>query len=89
MNSTDKLKALGEISPEYVDSAAKAGRRRPFRAFAIAAAALAAACGAFFAVRAALPKPKEKSVGYVGAFTVVNIIFLAVLLGVYFVCGLI
>lgn len=59
MNSTDKLKALGEISPEYVDSAAKAGRRRPFRAFAIAAAALAAACGAFFAVRAALPKPNN------------------------------
>ena len=34
---------------------------------------------------AALPKAKEKSVSYVGAFTVINIIFLAVLLGVYFI----
>ena len=34
---------------------------------------------------AALPKAKDKSVGYVGAFTVVNVIFLAVLLGLYFV----
>ena len=32
---------------------------------------------------AALPKAKEKSVSYVGAFTVVNIIFLAILLGVH------
>ena len=32
---------------------------------------------------AALPKAKEKTVSYVGAFTVINIIFLAVLLGVY------
>lgn len=56
MNSTDKLKALGEISPEYIDSAAGLKKRRPFRAVAVAAAALAAACGAFFAVRAALPK---------------------------------
>ena len=32
---------------------------------------------------AALPAPKKKSVNYIGAFTVVNIIFLAVLLGVY------
>ncbi|MBR5181623.1 MAG: citrate transporter [Clostridiales bacterium] len=38
---------------------------------------------------AALPKPKEKSVSYVGAFTVVNIVFLVVLLGVYFISGLI
>ena len=36
---------------------------------------------------AALPKAKEKSVSYVGAFTVVNIIFLAVLLGLYFLIG--
>ena len=34
---------------------------------------------------AALPKPKEKSVNYIGAFSIVNIIFLAVLLGVYFI----
>ena len=33
---------------------------------------------------AALPKAKEKSISYVGAFTVVNIIFLAVLLTLYF-----
>ena len=32
---------------------------------------------------AALPKAKEKSVSYVGAFTIVNIIFLAILLGVH------
>ena len=32
---------------------------------------------------AALPKEKEKSVSYVGAFTIVNIIFLAILLGVH------
>ena len=37
---------------------------------------------------AALPKAKEKSVSYVGAFTVVNIIFLAVLLALYFVLHL-
>ena len=34
---------------------------------------------------AALPKAKDKSVSYIGAFTVVNVIFLAVLLGLYFV----
>lgn len=34
---------------------------------------------------AALPKPKEKSVNYIVAFSVVNIIFLAVLLGLYFI----
>ncbi len=34
---------------------------------------------------AALPKAKEKSVNYIGAFSVVNIIFLAILLGVYFI----
>ncbi len=34
---------------------------------------------------AALPKAKEKSVNYIGAFSVINIIFLAILLGVYFV----
>ncbi len=34
---------------------------------------------------AALPKAKDKSVSYVGAFTAVNVIFLAVLLGLYFV----
>ena len=33
---------------------------------------------------AALPKAKEKSVSYVGAFSVVNIVFLAVLLALYF-----
>ena len=33
---------------------------------------------------AALPKAKEKSISYVGAFTVVNIVFLAVLLTLYF-----
>ena len=33
---------------------------------------------------AALPASKEKSVSYIGAFTVVNIIFLAILLGLYF-----
>ena len=33
---------------------------------------------------AALPKEKEKSISYVGAFTVVNIVFLAVLLTLYF-----
>ena len=33
---------------------------------------------------AALPKAKEKGVSYVGAFSVVNIIFLAILLGLYF-----
>lgn len=32
---------------------------------------------------AALPKAKDKNVSYVGAFTVVNIIFLAILLGVH------
>ncbi len=32
---------------------------------------------------AALPKSKEKSVSYIGAFTVINVIFLAILLGVY------
>ena len=36
---------------------------------------------------AALPKAKDKSVSYVGAFTVINIIFLAVLLGLYFLIG--
>ena len=34
---------------------------------------------------AALPKAKDKSVSYVGAFSVINIIFLAILLGVYFI----
>ena len=34
---------------------------------------------------AALPKAKEKSISYIGAFTVVNIIFLAVLLTLYFI----
>ena len=34
---------------------------------------------------AALPRSKEKSVSYIGAFTVVNILFLAVLLGLYFI----
>ena len=34
---------------------------------------------------AALPKAKEKSISYVGAFSLVNIIFLAILLGVYFI----
>ena len=33
---------------------------------------------------AALPVAKEKSVNYIGAFSVVNIVFLAVLLGLYF-----
>ena len=33
---------------------------------------------------AALPKAKEKSVSYVGAFSIVNIVFLAVLLALYF-----
>ena len=37
---------------------------------------------------AALPKAKEKSISYIGAFTVVNIIFLAVLLALYFVLHL-
>lgn len=37
---------------------------------------------------AALPKAKEKSISYVGAFTVVNIIFLAILLALYFVLHL-
>lgn len=36
---------------------------------------------------AALPKAKDRSVSYVGAFTVVNVIFLAVLLGLYFLIG--
>lgn len=36
---------------------------------------------------AALPKAKDKAVSYVGAFTVINIIFLAVLLGLYFLIG--
>ena len=35
--------------------------------------------------RAALPKAKEKNVSYIGAFTVVNIIFLAVLLALHFI----
>lgn len=34
---------------------------------------------------AALPKTKEKSVSYIGAFTVINIIFLVILLGVRFI----
>ena len=34
---------------------------------------------------AALPKAKEKSVNYIGAFSIVNAIFLAILLGVYFI----
>jgi Na+/H+ antiporter NhaD/arsenite permease-like protein len=34
---------------------------------------------------AALPKAKEKSISYIGAFTVVNIIFLAVLLTLHFI----
>ena len=34
---------------------------------------------------AALPKAKEKSVNYIGAFSVVNVIFLVILLGVYFI----
>ena len=34
---------------------------------------------------AALPKVKDKSVSYIGAFTIVNIIFLAILLGLYFI----
>ena len=33
---------------------------------------------------AALPKAKEKTVSYVGAFSIVNIVFLAVLLALYF-----
>lgn len=37
---------------------------------------------------AALPKTKEKGVSYVGAFSIVNIIFLAILLGLHFVLGL-
>ncbi|MBR3487146.1 MAG: hypothetical protein IKH31_06210 [Clostridia bacterium] len=56
MNDSDKLKALGEISPEYIDSAAGLKKRRPLRAVAVAAAAMAAAVGTFFAVRAMLPK---------------------------------
>jgi Na+/H+ antiporter NhaD/arsenite permease-like protein len=36
---------------------------------------------------AALPKAKEKSISYVGAFTVVNVIFLAVLLTLYYFIG--
>ena len=36
---------------------------------------------------AALPKAKEKSISYVGAFTVVNVIFLAVLLTLYYLIG--
>ena len=32
---------------------------------------------------AALPRAKEKSVSYIGAFTVVNLVFLAVLMGLY------
>ena len=39
-------------------------------------------CGS--CANAALPKTKEKGVSYVGAFSVVNIIFLAILLGLYF-----
>lgn len=33
---------------------------------------------------AALPKAKEKSISYVGAFSIVNIIFLIILLGLYY-----
>lgn len=61
MNDSDKLKAFGEISPEFIDSAAKLKKRRPLRAAIMTAAAIAAAVGAFFAVRAMLPKADDKT----------------------------
>lgn len=36
---------------------------------------------------AALPKAKEKSISYVGAFSIVNIVFLIILFGLYLIIG--
>lgn len=54
MKTEEKLKAMGDIDPEYIESAAKLrNRRRPFVKIAMAAAALlVAGCGTFLAMRA-------------------------------------
>lgn len=56
MTPEEKLKAAGDISPEYVDSAAEMKRRPRYRIMIAAAAAVAAAVGLFFAVKAGMPK---------------------------------
>lgn len=52
MNAEDKLKAVGEISPEYIEEA-RAVRRGSLRRAIAAGAAAAAAVGLFFAARGA------------------------------------
>lgn len=61
MNDFDKLKAFGEISPEYVEQAAKLGRRRPLRSILTAAASLLVTAGMVFGFCTALKKQEEKA----------------------------
>ena len=62
MKDSDMIQIVGEIAPEYIDSAAGLEkRRRPLRAVLTAAASLLITAGMVFGVCKALKKQEEKS----------------------------
>jgi serine protease inhibitor len=61
MKDSDMIQIVGEIAPEYIDSAAGIKRRRPLRAILTAAASLLVTAGMVFGVCTALKKQEEKA----------------------------